>query len=72
MALSKHDAEEETRQLDGRVLDAAMAAGNSRSLYVAEQTRFNSESLIASQDKLINRQAELIAKLRELMRQAVA
>lgn len=72
MPLSRHDAEEQTRQLDGAVIDAAEKVGNSRVLYVADPTKFNGESVITSQNALINRQAELIARLREQVRQAIA
>ena len=71
MALSKHDAEEQTRQLDGRVIEAADKVGEWRILYVADPTKFNGEGLITSQNALINRQAELIARLREQVRQAI-
>lgn len=57
MALSAHDAEEATRQLDGAILDAREAYSELKSGKTA--------------DDLINRQAELIAVQRMLIGKAI-
>lgn len=75
LPLSKHDAEEGTRQLEGRVYDAAEKVGENRALWKDPEgvyrTPVMADTFIASLDELINRQGELVAALKEQLRQAL-
>lgn len=72
MALTKHDAEEATRQIEGTVYDAAEKVGEARAVYELSVTKEAAEKVIAAQSALINRQLELIAELQNLLVRAVA
>lgn len=70
MPLTKHDAEEQTRQIEGRVYDAKEKVSET---YAGALTSPEAAELhMAAQKELINRQDDLIAALREQVRQAVS
>jgi hypothetical protein len=70
MPLTAHDAEERSRQIIGRVMDAQEKVSDTQdhALDGPEQARAH---LVALRE-LVNRQDDLIAELREQVRQAVS